>query len=291
MGKDFFLGKYLIDRGLVMEEDVIDALEIQRRESPAFEKVSLDLEFLTMKQIFQLLTYQADSDLTFAEVALRKKYLTQEQVIRVNNIIIDTRPFLGKILVSANKITKEKLNEVISSFDQATEKYLDLAEALKRIKIFELLDENALESLAYIALTERYATGETVLREGDEADEFFCIVSGSLKITKNTQDTEGGTCYMGSIQAQDVFGESCIFDRGRRTANVITETETVLVKFNRTSFINFLKYYPKSSISILIFIVQRLMGRLERSDRELACEKKRGISQSEIDAVLEEFFN
>ncbi|QWR76516.1 cyclic nucleotide-binding domain-containing protein [Candidatus Magnetomonas plexicatena] len=291
MGKDFFLGKYLIDKGLIMEEDVVDALEIQRRESPAFEKVSLELGLLNMKQIFQLLTFQADSDLTFAEVALRKKYLTQEQVVRVNNLIIDTRPFLGKILVSAGNITHEKLYEVIGSFESETEKYLDLAESLKKVKIFELLDENALESLAYIALTEKYDTGETVLKEGDEADEFFCIVSGSLKITKNTHDTEGGSCYVGSIQANDVFGESCIFDRGRRTANVITETETVLIKFKRTAFINFLKYYPKSSISILIFMVQRLMGRLERSDRELACEKKRGISQSEIDAVLEEFFS
>ena len=129
------------------------------------------------------------------------------------------------------------------------------------------------------------------MKEGDEADEFFCIVSGSLKITKNTLGVDEVTCYVGSIQAHDVFGESCTFDRGRRTANVITETDTVLIKFKRTAFINFLKYYPKSSISILIFIIQRLMGRLERSDRELASEKKRGISQKEIDAVLEEFFN
>ncbi|MEO5358679.1 MAG: cyclic nucleotide-binding domain-containing protein [Nitrospirae bacterium YQR-1] len=291
MGKELFLGKYLIDKGLLAEADVVEALEVQRKESLAFEKVTLELELLTMKEVFQILTYQADSDLTFAEVALKKKYLTPEQVVRINNFIIDTRPFLGKILVNAGKLTHEKLEEVLALFEKVTEEYQNIAESLKKVKIFELLDENALESLAYIAITERYEAGETVLSEGDEADEFFSIVSGSLKITKNTLGVDEGTCYVGSIQAHDVFGESCIFDRGKRTANIITETETVLIKFKRTAFINFLKYYPKSSISILIFIIQRLMGRLERSDRELASEKKRGISQKEIDAVLEEFFN
>ena len=68
MDRKLFFGEYLIARGLVTEQDVLEALAEQKRLVQSFEKTALDYGFLSMKQVFSILTRQAASDLSFEQI-------------------------------------------------------------------------------------------------------------------------------------------------------------------------------------------------------------------------------
>ncbi|MCP4042580.1 MAG: hypothetical protein GY731_11610, partial [Gammaproteobacteria bacterium] len=103
--RKLYFGEYLIEQGLLAEANVLKALEAQRKETPNFERMALKLSLLSVKEVFQLLTRQADSDLSIAELALRDGYLDAEQVMDVLNEVDRVRPSFGDVLVSLGMLT------------------------------------------------------------------------------------------------------------------------------------------------------------------------------------------
>ncbi|MBF0345885.1 MAG: cyclic nucleotide-binding domain-containing protein [Nitrospirae bacterium] len=289
MSKNYFFGKYLIDRELVKVEDVLEALQYQKKKVQPFEKVAIELGFLDMKQVFQILTYQADSDFTFEEMALKKKFMTQEQVDRVKNYIEDQKPFIGNTLVMLSKISEDVMKHELETYEKVIEKHQRIAEMLKHIVLFKFLNESALESLAYIAEIEEYEPNARIVIEGEAADCFYCVVSGALQVTKNNPEQEEQEVYLSNIEKNDVFGESCVFESGRRTANVNAEVMSLLIRFDKNAFIEFIKHHPKASMPILIFIIQRLMARLENTGRELAYVRKQSTANYDVNTLIQEF--
>ena len=105
ISRDFFFGKYLIDKHLVTEEDVIECLDYQRTHTLSFEKVAVELNKLTMKRVFQVLLYQADTGLSFKEVALKRGMLVRSQVEAIEGYIESHKPLIGETLVRLGKVS------------------------------------------------------------------------------------------------------------------------------------------------------------------------------------------
>ena len=76
----------------------------------------------------------------------------------------------------------------------------------------------------------RIPRGQHVLREGEEADAAYLIVSGSCGVY--TQLTEG-TEDLRRLTAGDLFGEMGILTAGQRTASVVALEDCELVKITR----------------------------------------------------------
>ncbi len=72
-----------------------------------------------------------------------------------------------------------------------------------------------------------YRCGDYIVREGEQASEFYIIVSGSVAIEKNSQ-------YLTTLKAGESFGEMGIqaLLNARRTADVRAETDTCLLAVN-----------------------------------------------------------
>ncbi|KJR42363.1 Cyclic nucleotide-binding domain protein [Candidatus Magnetoovum chiemensis] len=293
MGKNLFFGKYLIEKNLVTEEDILEALDFQKRNRPDFEKLAIKRSLLNMKQVFEILIYQADSDLSFEQAAQRKGYLSSKDVELIHNMIGEKKVFIGETLVQLGKISLDTLNTELLNFYKLIKEYHYISSLLKNINLFKNLDGNSLESLSYIAKMRDYAENEKVVSEGDRADSFYCVVSGSLKVTKNNPnpDSEEKEIYITNIEKNDIFGESCIFERGKRTANVAAQVQSTIIRFDKPDFIEFLKNHQGSSLIILVFIIQKLMIRLEFTDKELAYERKHALTQDSIDDLMKQFLN
>lgn len=292
MKNKLFFGEYLIQRGLITEEDMVAALERQKKDTPAFEKLAIRLTFLTMKEVFEILTLQAESDLSFPEIAVRNGYMNTEQVLTVLNGIDEMRPTVGEILVKTKKVEKRTLAAELERFEELTRKYLDIQELLQHIQLFRHLDEHALRSLSYISEKMCYQPEERVVTEGEEADSFFAVASGFLRITKENPHGDGGEpIYIGNIGPNDVFGEASIFEEAKRTANVTADTETVLLKLRRQDFLHFIRDFPVASQGILIFIIKRLLNKLSMTNKELAYERQNFMKQQDVQSLLDELFD
>lgn len=64
----------------------------------------------------------------------------------------------------------------------------------------------------------RYAFGEPVVREGEEADALYLVTSGTARVVTTAHD--GREVPLDILRGGDAFGESAVFDGGRRAATV-----------------------------------------------------------------------
>jgi len=134
------------------------------------------------------------------------------------------------------------------------------------IKEFEIKD---LEGLLHVSKIRTYASGETILKEGDTANTMiFFLISGNAKITKNNEDIS----YL--KRRGDLFGEMGLIKGRRRSASVIAMEDTVCLTTD-SSYIRRLSGKDKTAFCYVLFrgLAGVLADRLRETDDALAKAK------------------
>jgi CRP-like cAMP-binding protein len=104
----------------------------------------------------------------------------------------------------------------------------------------------------------RYMEGARVVKEGDDGDSFYVIMSGQAKVVSRSGKV------LARLLPGDFFGEISLLDGGRRTATVIGETPMVMIMVRRGRFHRMLAQDPSITVSMLKEVARRLR-RMERS--------------------------
>jgi CRP-like cAMP-binding protein len=91
-------------------------------------------------------------------------------------------------------------------------------EALKRVPLFADLDKRELQAVARLFKERRFASGETVIKEGSGGAAFFVIDSGEAKVFIGGK--ERATLGPGQF-----FGEIALIDQGTRMATITAATD------------------------------------------------------------------
>jgi CRP-like cAMP-binding protein len=288
--------QHLIDKGLLTEEDVSNALLNIKHDNQSFCRTAIELGLLNVSDFFKIYSYQsntAKSEYSIEEIAVNKGFLTHAQVKKIYAKIDETIVNPIDLLIQSTKISKDVVEFERSefynySYKEKLKEQKKIKEMLMKFDIFSHLKDDMLEILSNIAVLENFKSGEIVIKEGSEADCIYCIASGTLSIT--SKDEHNKKVYISSLSEGAVLGEASIFEKGKRTATVTADSDSVLIRFDRYPFILFLRDYPKSSQSILIFIIQSLLQRLYLTNKDLAFERKDSISQDDIDSILKDFY-
>lgn len=109
---------------------------------------------------------------------------------------------------------------------------------LKTIPLFYSLDDNVLEDLSTIFVTERYPEKQIVFKQGEIGEKFYIIAHGSVKVIKNEQVTI-------KLQIGDYFGEIALIRNIARTATIQTVTPCILLSTNKRNFQKLLNRFPE----------------------------------------------
>lgn len=80
-----------------------------------------------------------------------------------------------------------------------------------------------------------YAAGDTVIRQGEEGDFFYAIVSGRCVVTRETPLNRDGI-KLAELGMGDTFGEEALISGARRNATVTMQTEGVLMRLGKDDF-------------------------------------------------------
>ena len=107
---------------------------------------------------------------------------------------------------------------------------------LQSLDIFAGATRAALESLAKSAVEEKVAAGTVILREGDEADDFFVLIDGQVEIIAAGE--AGTERVIRVLNPPDYFGEIGLLEHRPRTATVKALTECTLYRINGSDFID-----------------------------------------------------
>ncbi|MBV9344346.1 MAG: cyclic nucleotide-binding domain-containing protein [Gammaproteobacteria bacterium] len=77
--------------------------------------------------------------------------------------------------------------------------------------------------------------GEVVIKQGDEGDYFYIIVSGKCTVTRETPLSREGI-KLAELNVGDTFGEEALIAEAKRNATVTMLTDGVLMRLNKQDF-------------------------------------------------------
>jgi CRP-like cAMP-binding protein len=132
----------------------------------------------------------------------------------------------------------------------------DSGEFLKSVPIFSDLDADRLKQISQLGTRKFYKKDSTVLNENETGSALFVIISGRVKISRQSDD--GKEVILTILDESDFFGEMAILDGMNRSATVTAIEESELFLIQRTDFLNLLQEHPEISVALLQELTQRL---------------------------------
>jgi CRP-like cAMP-binding protein len=117
--------------------------------------------------------------------------------------------------------------------------------------------------------TENVAAGSSILKEGDDSEDFYYIFSGLVKITKSIKDEGGTQKHLATLGAGDFFGEGALLSDKGRGATVEAVEDSKLLKLSQAKFEALVTKDPQAAVGIILGIVKVLNARLQGMNERL----------------------
>lgn len=134
---------------------------------------------------------------------------------------------------------------------------------LKKIPVFEPLEQEELEHFMRMSKLRIYSPGETIIEEGKTDHWLYFLIYGKVRIVKQNREisvvTRGG----------DIFGEMRLIDNSPRSASAYADGDTVCIALD-TAYIEQLSGEDKASFGYLLYRI--LSGILAEKLREATQE-------------------
>ncbi len=124
-------------------------------------------------------------------------------------------------------------------------------ELLKKVPLFAECSKSELRELALIADETSLREGRVLTREGRPGREFFTLVRGSLRVTRN------GT-KLADLGAGDWFGEIALITDSLRTATVTATSPVQVLVITDRSFRRVVETMPSIALKVLACVGDRL---------------------------------
>jgi len=132
----------------------------------------------------------------------------------------------------------------------------DDMEILAAIPLFKGLPKNYLEDVRRIAIGKDFKKGEAIFFEGDEADGFYVVVAGRVKVFKLSLDGKEQIFHI--LGPGEPFGEVPVFAGEDFPANAEAMVASRLFFFPRKAFTGLISEDPSLALNMLAILSKRL---------------------------------
>jgi hypothetical protein len=111
-------GQFLVDRDAVTPEQVLDALDEQRKASSFVGRVAVEGGFMTVSQVLEVLERQAllGPGNRFGELAVELGHIDAHECRLILTTQQETHLPLGEVLVRRGSISRKKMIELLADF-------------------------------------------------------------------------------------------------------------------------------------------------------------------------------
>lgn len=111
MRRSVLFGEFLITRGLATEEQILRALDSQKKSRPYLGTMAIMEKYLTMKDVYTILNRQVhEPEKKFGQIAIELGLLDEKKLDRILNLQKErTPPHVGELLVEQGVLTKDQL--------------------------------------------------------------------------------------------------------------------------------------------------------------------------------------
>ncbi len=132
----------------------------------------------------------------------------------------------------------------------------DIRDHIARTVLFGGLPEDGLDALESIARERPFGRGELIFSEGEEADGFYVVAEGQVKVFKLSP--EGKEHILHIFGPGEPFGEVPVFTGRSFPASAQTLRKSRLIFFPRSAFVDLISQTPSLALNLLGVLAMRL---------------------------------
>jgi CRP-like cAMP-binding protein len=134
-------------------------------------------------------------------------------------------------------------------------------EVLRRIKILAQMDVNQLERFIEFIEVLAIDTAGVVVRKGSQGDAMYLVFEGEVRARVLVDDKE---TILATLFAGDFFGEISLLDQGPRSADVVANEQSLLLKVTVKAFERMKKEAPDVALPFLFNVSRSAVTRMRR---------------------------
>ena len=139
--------------------------------------------------------------------------------------------------------------------------------SLRRIKILAEMKDAQLAHLATFLEFQEILQHTEVIKQGQPGDAMFLIMSGELRARTLIGGRE---TILATLGTGDFFGEMALFDRGPRSADVVANVDSSVLRLSTGSFERIARDTPSLATPFLKATARTLAARIRADNKRLA---------------------
>jgi CRP-like cAMP-binding protein len=133
---------------------------------------------------------------------------------------------------------------------------MSLSHMLRKIPIFEDLEEEDLARLEAALVRRRYPKGQVIFHKGDEGGSLYVLQQGRVKVI--IPSPQGEEVILTILSAGEILGELSLIDGEPRSATVEALEETEALCLRREDFLRLLSIRFEAVLGVLKVLSRRL---------------------------------
>lgn len=137
---------------------------------------------------------------------------------------------------------------------------------LRRIKILSNLKDAQLAHLADFMEVQEVAQHTVVFTQGEVGDAMYLVLAGELRARSALTGTES---VLATFGAGDFFGDMALFDNGPRSADVIANMNSTLLKISAINFYRLIREAPALATPFLQATARTLSSRIRADNKRI----------------------
>jgi CRP/FNR family transcriptional regulator, cyclic AMP receptor protein len=136
--------------------------------------------------------------------------------------------------------------------------------SLRRIKILASMSDEQLERFAQFMEVEKVPQWSVIVKQGEYGDSMYFILEGELRVRMNVMGKE---TILATLTAGEFFGDISLFDHGPRSADVVANTDSLVVKISAAALDELAKTAPETATPFLRAIGRTLTARIRADNK------------------------
>ena len=138
--------------------------------------------------------------------------------------------------------------------------------SLRRVKIFAGMNDTQLGRFAQLMEVVKVASFKEIVKQGGPGDAMYAVLDGELRARLLSGGRE---TTLATFQPGDVFGEITLFDDGPRSADVLANVDSTLLRISSARFDELCAKHPDLATPLLLALGRTLTGRIRNDNKRL----------------------
>jgi Cyclic nucleotide-binding domain len=135
---------------------------------------------------------------------------------------------------------------------------------LRRVKILAGLNEEQLERFVTFMELQPVRQWTEIVKQGSPGDAMYLVLEGEVRVRLFVAGKE---TILATLSPGEFFGEVALFDHGARSADVVANTDSLLLKISAEAFHEFIGGAPDLAATFLFGICQTLTARIRADNK------------------------